>query len=54
VLVKLIILKRIGSDIGQVGSHVHVFIAEFTHVQIHTVQQLVGIVVGFRGSSDGH
>jgi len=46
-------LKRIWRDIGQVSSHIDVFIAEFAHVQIHVVQELVCIVVGRSGSGDG-
>jgi len=52
-LVQVIILKRIWRDKGQVSSHIYVFIAEFAHVPIHIVQELVCIVVGRSGSGDG-
>jgi len=52
-LVQFIALKRVWLDVGHAGSHVYVFIAELAHVQIHIVQELVGIAVGRRLGGDG-
>jgi hypothetical protein len=52
-LVQLVILKCIRRDVSHLGPHVDVFVAEFTHVQVDIVQQLVGIAVGSSRGGDG-